>query len=61
VPPILSDRVLGALTVPAEDAQLEDDLIQLRSLGNHAAIAIENARLYAETSDTPRRLARSWR
>ena len=52
VPLILGDRVLGALTVSLRKTHSfsEEDLSLLGSLGNHAAIAIENARLYAETS-----------
>jgi GAF domain-containing protein/CheY-like chemotaxis protein len=52
VPLILGDRVLGALGIALRKAHSfsDEDLSLLHSLGNHAAIAIENARLYAETS-----------
>jgi GAF domain-containing protein/ActR/RegA family two-component response regulator len=52
VPLIIGDRVLGALGVAVRKTHRfsDEDLGLLRSLGNHAAIAIENARLYAETS-----------
>src|SRR5262249_19306512 len=52
VPLIIGDRVLGALGVALRKAHSfsDEDLDLLHSLGNHAAIAIENARLYAETS-----------
>ncbi|HXJ84866.1 MAG TPA: GAF domain-containing protein, partial [Candidatus Methylomirabilis sp.] len=52
VPLIVGDRVLGALGVALRKAHSfsNEDLGLLHSLGNHAAIAIENARLYAETS-----------
>jgi GAF domain-containing protein len=52
VPLIIGDRVLGALGVALRKTHRfsDEDLSLLRSLGNHAAIAIENARLYAETS-----------
>jgi GAF domain-containing protein len=52
VPLIIGDRVLGALGIALRKTHSfsDEDLSLLRSLGNHAAIAIENARLYAETS-----------
>ena len=52
VPLIIGERVLGALGVALRKAHSfsEEDLSLLHSLANHAAIAIENARLYAETS-----------
>ena len=52
VPLIIGGRVLGALDVALRKAHSfsDEDLDLLRSLGNHAAIAIENARLYTETS-----------
>src|SRR5262249_39908483 len=49
---IIGDRVLGALGVSVRKMHnfSDEDLGLLHSLGNHAAIAIENARLYAATS-----------
>ncbi len=55
VPLILSDRVLGALTVSLRKTHSfsEEDLSLLRSLGNHAAIAIENAQALRGDVRTP--------
>jgi GAF domain-containing protein/CheY-like chemotaxis protein len=52
VPLILGDRVLGALAIALREAHRfsEEELSLLHSLANHAAIAIENARLYSETA-----------
>ena len=51
IPLALGDRVLGVLSVALGEARpfSEEDLNLLQSLANHAATAIENARLYAET------------
>src|SRR5439155_22448802 len=50
VPLLLGDRVLGGLSVSLREARSfsEEDLSLLHSLANHAAIAIENARLCGE-------------
>ncbi len=52
VPLMLGDRVLGALSVSVRERRPfdEEDLNLLQSLGGHAAVAIGNASLYAETS-----------
>jgi len=59
VPLILGDRVLGALSVALREARTfaEEDLGLLQSLANHAAIAIENARLFDEERTSREHLA----
>ncbi|HET7876150.1 MAG TPA: GAF domain-containing protein [Methylomirabilota bacterium] len=49
-PLALGDRLLGALTVSLRESRQfsDEDLSLLQSLANHAAIAIENARLFDE-------------
>jgi GAF domain-containing protein len=50
VPLVLGERTLGALCLALRDERSfsDEDLSLLHSLANHAAIAIENARLFAE-------------
>src|SRR6185295_3211095 len=52
VPLMLSDRVLGALSVSVRERRPfdDEDLNLLQSLAGQAAVAIANANLYAETS-----------
>jgi len=52
VPLLLGDRVLGALSIALRTRRrfADEDLSLLHSLSSQAAIAIENARLYAETA-----------
>jgi GAF domain-containing protein/ActR/RegA family two-component response regulator/anti-sigma regulatory factor (Ser/Thr protein kinase) len=59
VPLILGDRVLGALSVALREAHTfaEEDLDLLQSLASHAAIAIENARLFDEERTSREHLA----
>ncbi len=51
VPLLLGEQVLGALSIAVRERRLfaEEDMSLLQSLSSQAAIAIENARLYAET------------
>ena len=51
VPIILSDRILGVLSVQSyvPDAYSQSDLQLLSMIANHAAISIENARLFGQT------------
>jgi len=50
VPLLLGEQVLGALSIAVRELRLfaDEDLSLLQSLSSQAAIAIENARLYAE-------------
>jgi signal transduction histidine kinase len=49
VPMLVADTVLGALSIGSQSREFDDlDVSILGELANHAAIAIENARLYDE-------------
>jgi GAF domain-containing protein len=52
VPLLLGDRVLGTLSIALRETRpfSDEDLGLLQSLSGQAAIAIDNARLYAETT-----------
>jgi len=52
VPLVLGDRVLGALSIALRETRrfAEEELSLLHSLANHAAIGIENARLFGEAA-----------
>jgi len=61
VPLVVRDQVIGAVMVlnQAEHRFTEDDLALLRSMAASVAMAIENARLYAEVRDFAEELAAS--
>lgn len=63
VPLLLKDRCLGVfdLESPELDAFSKRDVEILTLLASQAAVAIENARLYAEVSDTEARLEKELR
>jgi GAF domain-containing protein/CheY-like chemotaxis protein len=58
-PLILGDRVLGALSIAVREVRdfSDEDLSLLHSLANHAAVAIENARVFAEERSAKASLA----
>jgi GAF domain-containing protein len=58
VPVLLGDRLLGALSIAARDRRRfsADQVELLQTLAAHAAIAIENARLFHEAATRGRRL-----
>jgi GAF domain-containing protein/ActR/RegA family two-component response regulator len=59
VPVMRGDRVLGALSIALRERRefTDEDLNLLQSLADHAAIAIENARIFAEEQGRKAHLA----